>query len=406
MDFLNLDDVDVENKTVIVRAGMDVSVDEEGNLLDDKRVVACIPTIQNLVTRKAKVILLLHIGRPKGNEPHLRTDGVAKRLSRFMFRDIEKLDSVVGEGVRERVKRMKPGEVVFLENMRFHPGEKKNDENFARELASLGDIYVNECFSVSHREHASMVGIPKYIPGVAGYGLRKELEILGKCIKKPERPMVAVLGGVKADKMNALKKLSEKADMILIGGGLSLLLLKMDGYEIGNSKFDDEWLNGGADIREILGNGKLVLPEDFVAAREFSEKAESKVVPRHGIEKGWLALDIGPATVKRYKEILGKAKTIIWAGPMGVFEWERFSKGTKEIARCIANSEALSVVGGGESASAAEKFNVADQMTHVSTGGGAFLEFVAKETLPAVDALSKSRKNFKEVRLRWLSRLR
>jgi len=395
MEFLDLDDVEVEGKTVIVRGGMDVSVDREGNLLDDKRVVACIPTIQNLVTRKAKVVLLLHIGRPKGNEPHLRTDNVAKRLSRFMYRDIEKLDSVVGEGVRERIGRMKPGEIVFLENLRFHEEEKRNDEGFARELASLGDVYVNECFSVSHREHASMVGIPRCIPGVAGYGLKKELEILGKCIKDPERPMVAILGGVKADKMNALKKLSEKADHILVGGGLSLLLMKMKGHEIGDSKFDDEWLNGGADVREILGNGKLVLPEDFVVAKEFRENAETKVVPRDGIEKGWMALDIGPQTIGKYKEILGKAKTIIWAGPMGVFEWKNFSKGTEEIAKFIADSESLSVVGGGESASAAEKFNVADRMTHVSTGGGAFLEFVAKETLPAVDALVESKEKFK-----------
>lgn len=395
MDFLNLDDIDVKNKTVLVRAGMDVSVDKEGNLLDDKRVVACIPTIQNLVTRKAKVVLMLHIGRPKGNEPHLRTDSVAKRLSRFMFRDIEKLDSVVGKDVKERIRRMKPGEIVFLENLRFHKGEEKNDENFAKALASLGDVYVNECFSVSHRKHASMVGVPQHIPGVAGYGLRRELEILSKCLKNPERPMVAILGGVKADKMNALKKLSEKADMILVGGGLSLLLLKMRGYETGASKFDDEWLNGGADIKNILNNGKLVLPEDFVVAKEFSKDAESKIVPKEGIEKGWLALDIGPRTIKRYKEILAKAKTIIWAGPMGVFEWEKFSNGTKEIAKFIANSNALSVVGGGESAFAAEKFNVADRMTHVSTGGGAFLEFVAKETLPAVEALIESKNKFK-----------
>ncbi|NIO22214.1 MAG: phosphoglycerate kinase [Candidatus Aenigmarchaeota archaeon] len=394
MNFLNLDDVNVEGKTVIVRGGMDVSVDKEGNLLDDKRVVACMPTIQNLVTRKAKVILLLHIGRPKGKEPHLRTDNVAKRLARFMFRDIEKLDSVTGEEVKERVRKMEPGEIIFLENLRFHEGEKKNDGAFARELASLGDLYVNECFSVSHRKHASMVGIPQHIPGVAGYGLRKELEILGKCIKDPERPMVAILGGVKADKMNALKRLSEKADHILVGGGLSLLLMKMKGHEIGDSKFDDEWLNGGEDIKEILSNGKLVLPEDFVVADKFDENAETKVVPKDRIEKGWLALDIGPRTIERYKEILDKAKTIIWAGPMGVFEWKRFSKGTEEIAKFIANSEALSVVGGGESASAAEKFNVADRMTHVSTGGGAFLEFVAKETLPAVDALSESKERF------------
>ncbi|NIP40286.1 MAG: phosphoglycerate kinase, partial [Candidatus Aenigmarchaeota archaeon] len=256
MDFLNLDDVEVEGKTVIVRGGMDVSVDREGNLVDDKRVVTCIPTIQNLLTRKAKVVLLLHIGRPKGRKvERLRTDNVAKRLSRFMHRDIEKLDSCTGEEVRKKVKAMKPGEVIFLENLRFHEGEKKNDEGFAKELASLGDIYVNECFSVSHRKHASMVGIPEHIPGVAGYGLGKELEILGRCTKNPERPMVAILGGVKADKMNALKKLLEKADHVLIGGGLSLLLLRAQGYEIGNSKFDDEWLNGGADMKGITSNG-------------------------------------------------------------------------------------------------------------------------------------------------------
>lgn len=398
MDFLNLDDVDVEGKTVIVRGGMDVSVDKEGNLLDDKRVVSCIPTIQNLVTRGAKVVLLLHIGRPKGRiVEHLKTDNVAKRLSRFMYRDIEKLDSCIGEEVNERVKRMKPREIIFLENLRFTIGEEENDEEFAKELASIGDLYVNECFSNSHRKHASMIGVPKYLPSMAGYSLIKELEILGKCVKNPERPLVAVLGGVKADKMNALKKLLEKADYVLIGGGLSLLLLKNQGFEIGNSKFDDQWLNGGADIKDVLNNGKIVLPDDFVVAKEFSEDARSKVVPKDKIEKGWMALDIGPKTIERYKEILEKAKTIIWAGPMGVFEWKNFSKGTEEIAKFMANSEALSVVGGGESASAAEKFNVADRMTHVSTGGGAFLEFVAKGGLPAVDALLKSKEKFQRV---------
>ena len=395
MGFWTLDDIDVEGKTVIVRAGMDVSVDDEGNLLDDKRVVACMPTIQNLITRRAKVVLMLHIGRPKGKVvERLKTDNVAKRLSRFMYKDIEKMDSCVGEKVRERVKRMKPGDIIFLENLRFHEGEKKNDPEFAKELASLGDIYVNECFSVSHRNHASMVGIPQHIPGLAGYGLKKELEILGRCMEKPKRPMVAVVGGVKADKMNALKKLLEKADYVLVGGGLSLLLLKNKGYRIGNSKFDDVWLNSGTDLKSITENKKVVLPEDFIVANEFSENAESKIVPKDGIEDGWLALDIGPETIEKYKEILQKARTIIWAGPMGVFEWEKFSNGTKEIAKFIAHSDALSVVGGGESASAAEKFRVADRMTHVSTGGGAFLEFIANGGLPGVEALVISKEKF------------
>ncbi len=379
---------------------MDVSVDKEGNILDDSRVVSCIPTIQHLVDRKAKVILMLHIGRPGGRKvDHLTTDRVSERLSRFMFRKIDKLDGITGKEVRERIDRMEPGDMVFLDNLRFHPGEEKNDDDFVDELASLGDAYVNECFSVCHREHASMVGVPSRLPGAGGFCLRKEVEEIRRAVENPERPFVALLGGVKADKLNALKTLHRKADKILIGGGLAFILLNLKGLETGNSKFDAKWLDPKTKkfMKSILDSDKIVLPKDFVINRNAEENESAGVVSADSIPADHMALDIGPETIKEYEKVLGKARTVVWAGPMGLFEKKSYERGTRELAEFISKLDVITLVGGGDSAFAAGKFNVADRFTHVSTGGGAFLNFLANGTLPAIDALRDSLLKFEEV---------
>jgi phosphoglycerate kinase len=397
MPFLNINEVDVENKRVLVRVGMDVNVDSEGNILNANRLVSCIPTIQHLVDRKAKIILLLHIGRPKNPEPHLTTDNVARRFSRFLFKPIEKLNECIGPEVLEKVNNMKPGEIVFLENVRFHGRETKNEDSFTQELAALGDIYVNECFSVSHRSHASMVGLPKYMLSCGGLCLRKEIDVLQKITQAPEKPLVVLLGGIKGDKVNALKKLIEKADKILIGGGLAFLMMKLRGYPIGKSKIDAQWLNDS--IRnEILGlarSEKIILPDDFVCAMQPTEDVEETIMDARKMHSEFMGLDIGPRTIEKYKNILNQAKTIIWSGPMGKFEIDKYSHGTRDIAKHMAelsNKGVTTVIGGGESATAAEIFNVADKMTHVSTWGGAFLTFIADGNLVAVDALTQHKK--------------
>ena len=384
-----LNDVDVEGKRVLVRVGMDVSLDADGNIIDDNRIVTCIPTIQNLVERKAKIILLLHIGRPGGKViDKLKTDRIADRLSRFMHRHIEKIDGVTGEEVKRKIDEMKEGDIVFLDNVRFHPGEEANDEKFAMELASLGDVYINECFSVSHRKHVSLVGLPKHLPSAIGYCLENEINALGNILQEPERPFVVLLGGTKADKLNMLKPISDKADAVLVGGGLSFIFMKMLGQEIGNSECDSQWMTGDVnDLKEMMSNGNIVLPKDFVVAKDMDAKSECQVVARDSIGKESMALDIGPETIKEFKKILGNAKTVVWAGPMGAFEMEAYSNGTKEIADFISKSDSFSIIGGGESVFALEKFKVIDSFNHVSTGGGAFLKFLSKGTLPALEAI-------------------
>ncbi len=384
----------MENKRVLVRVGMDVSVDKEGNILNADRLVSCIPTIQHLVDRKAKVILLLHIGRPKNPEPHLTTDNVARRFSRFLFKPIEKLNECIGPEVQEKVNNMRPGEIIFLENVRFHGRETKNEDSFTQELAALGDIYVNECFSVSHRSHASMVGLPKYMLSCGGLCLRKEIDVLQKITQAPEKPLVVLLGGVKGDKVNALKKLIEKADKILVGGGLAFLMMKLRGYPIGKSKVDAQWLSDSV-RNEILGlarSEKIILPDDFVSAMDTDPNSEETIMDATKMHSEFMGLDIGPRTIEKYKRILSEAKTVIWGGPMGMFEVEKYSHGTRDIAKHLgelSDKGVTTVIGGGESASAVEKYNVGDKMSHVSTGGGAFLTFIADGNLVAVDALTR-----------------
>lgn len=399
MPFLDLRQMDIDHKTVLVRVDMNVPVDEQGNVVEDNKIVASLPTIQHLLDRHAKVLLMTHLGRPKKRDEKFSTISIARRLSRLLFREVKHVDECVGEKVKQTVNNMKPGEVLFLENTRFFEQEKKNEEQFVKGLAELAEVYINECFGSSHRKHASTYGVPGLLPSCGGLCLRKEINTLQNMLSNTQRPFVAVLGGIKADKMKVLKNLLPKVDTVIVGGGLAMLIMKMQGHNIGNSKFDDQWLSEErqAELKSIINDPeqmkKIILPDDFVVTQEFKADVPSKIVEKHQVEDGWMALDIGPQTQKKFKEILEKAETIMWAGPMGVFEWDAFATGTKIIAQTMANNPGMTIVGGGQSAMAIEQFNCADRVTHVSTGGGAFLTYASKGTLPAVNRL----KDFKEL---------
>jgi phosphoglycerate kinase len=377
---------DLTGKTVLVRVDFNVPLDEEGNVRSDKRIRHALPTLQHLLDAGvSKLILMTHVGRPKNNEPNLKTDKIALKLAELLGEAVVKADDWGENGLPE-------GRIVLLENLRFHPGEKSKDEaergEFAKQLASLADIYVNEAFSNSHRKHASMTGVPSLIPGYAGLGVEKEVSSLKKALENPGRPMVAVIAGLKADKLNAIANLMEKADEILVAGALAFTLLKFQGKNMGASKIDGEGLEEMKALAEkILASDKVHLPTDAVVADAFAEDADHKTVSVDAVEDGWMALDIGPETAGAYTAKLHDAKTILWFGPIGVFEMEPFSHGTRLIARALAESDAVTIVGGGDSASAVEKLGFADQMTLVSTGGGASLEMIEGKALPAIEVL-------------------
>lgn len=390
MKFLTLKDMDLEGKKVLVRVDYNVPM-KNGMVEDDTRLRASIPTINFLLEKSCKIILMSHLGRPKDLlkeksfeevKKELTLKPVAEDLSEILGMDvIFAEDSITPDSVTTDLPE---GDIILLENVQFHKGEGKNDENFARQLASLADIYVNDGFGQSHRNYASFCAITKFIPSCAGLLVEKEFTNLMKLIS-PEAPFIAIVAGAKADKIGTLKFLARKADKILIAGVLANTFLRAKGIEIGSSKFDQETFDAAKDIIKEAGK-KLMLPEDFIIAERFDSNADSK--PAKAIPKGWMALDIGPETIRHYKSELKDAKTILWAGPLGVFEMEKFSRGTKEIGEFIASLDAVKIVGGGDSAAAVHSFNLADKMTHVSTGGGASLEFIEKEgKLPAFLAL-------------------
>ena len=388
-------DFDPRGKRVLVRVGMDVVLDEEGDIIDDRRIRECVPTIEYLADAGAKVILLTKLGRPKGVEEKLRTDKVARRLSDIMKRPVAKVGECVGEPVKRAIDRMEPGDMLFLENVRFYPEESKNDEGFARKLAELADIYVNECFSVSHREEASLVAITRFLPSYGGLLLKKEMDALENCIRNPERPFVAILGGSKADKIHALRRLVEVADKVLVGGSLGLLLLRAKGLDIHNVKFDAEWAAGlDDDIKELLRSEKIILPVDMIAGREFNEHAVPRRLYVTQMYDGWTGLDIGRKTTEIFSEVLAGAKTVVWAGPLGCFEWDKFSCGTRSIAQLISGMDATSIIGGGETAFAIEKFGFSENISHISTGGGAFMTYITEGKLVAVEALKDSKRKW------------
>ena len=379
-------DVDLKGKRVLMRADFNVPL-EDGKITDDTRIRAALPTIKYILEQGASLILMSHLGRPKGPDPALSLKPVAARLSELLGREVKMAPDCVGDEVKAMAEALKPGDVLLLENTRFHKGESKNDPEFAAQLAALGEIFVNDAFGTAHRSHASNVGVSQHLPAVAGFLIEKEIEFLSKATENPEHPYVVILGGAKvSDKIGVIENLLGKADTILIGGGMANTFFKAKGLEVGDSLVEDEALELARDLMTRAG-GKLVLPVDVVAADAFDNNANREVVPVDAVEPGWRILDIGPQTVALFKEKLANAKTVVWNGPMGVFEMPNFARGTFEIAQILADLDAVTIIGGGDSASAVNQAGVADKVSHVSTGGGASLEFLEGKVLPGIAAL-------------------
>ena len=386
-----LKDIDCEGKKVLVRVDFNVPLDG-GEVTDINRLEAAEPTIRYLMDNDAKVILMSHLGRPGGEVvEELRMDPVASELADLLGEEVTKIDDCIGEEVGLAVSEMAPGEVLLLENTRFYPGEKANDPDFAGKLAQPADIFVMDAFGAAHRAHASTVGVARHLPSVAGFLLQRELNALGEVMENPEHPFLAIMGGAKvSDKLEVIRNLYNKIDYLIVGGGIANTFIAAQGYEIGESLAERDKLDLA---RELVAEAKnqnveLILPEDVVVADRFAADAESRTVPIDSIPEDWQVLDAdGPRSLKKYKEIIKQMKTIIWNGPMGVFEFDKFAVGTNEIAKAVAESEAHSVIGGGESASAVRKAGYARQMDHISTGGGATLTFFEGKPLPAVEAL-------------------
>lgn len=390
-----VEDLQLEGKRVLVRCDFNVPMDENRNITDDRRITSALPTINYLLDHGAKVILMSHLGRPKGQpNPKYSLEPVANRLSELLKKEVVFADDekVVSENVKNIVNNMKSGDIVLLQNTRYRSEEEKNGEEFAKELASLGDLYVNDAFGTSHRAHASNVGVSSFLPSSVGFLVKKEIEVMGKALENPERPFVAILGGAKvSDKIGVIENLIEKVDTILIGGGMAYTFLKAKGYNIGKSLLEEDKIDLAKSLMEKANakNVKLLLPVDTVVAKEFKNDTEYKTVNVDSIPEDMMGLDIGEKTVKLFSEEIKNAKTVVWNGPMGVFEMENFKVGTDEIARAMAETSAVTIVGGGDSASAVEKAGYEDKMTHISTGGGASLEFLEGKVLPGIAAISE-----------------
>lgn len=379
---------DLHDKTVFVRVDFNVPLDKEGSIKDDKRIRHALPTLNYLLDHGAKQLILgTHVGRPKNNEAHLKTGKIAEHLQELLSHSVAKVDDWGEKGLPE-------AKVVMLENLRFHPGEKSKEETqrdaFGQHLASLAGLYVNEAFSNSHRQHASMTSIPKFIPSYAGLGVEDEVNQIHAAIQNPDHPLVAVIGGLKADKLTAVDSLLNVADKVLIAGALAYSLRKAQGYNVGSSKVDEEGMsNMKTLVEKILTHQNLLLPSDAVVADQFSAEADFKTVSIDFIEEDWMALDIGPKTIKTYVKEIQQAKTVLWFGPIGVFEFPATSRGTQAIGQAIADLNAVSIVGGGDSANAIKHFNLEKKITLVSTGGGASLKMIEGEDLPALKVLEK-----------------
>jgi phosphoglycerate kinase len=392
MNKKTIKDVNVSGKNVFCRVDFNVPMGN-GEVTDDTRIRAALPTIQYLADQGAKVILASHLGRPKGEAvEELRLDPVAKRLSDLLGRTVTKTDEVYGSEVNQAITQLNDGEVLLIENVRFDPGEEKNDPALAKEFAAMADVYVNDAFGAAHRAHASTEGVAKHIPAVAGFLMEKELKVLGKALSNPDRPFTAIIGGAKVkDKIGVIDNLLDKVDYLIIGGGLAYTFVKAKGFEIGKSLLEEDKIDLAKEfMKKAADNGvELLLPVDVVVADDFSREANTRTVNIEEIPADWEALDIGPKTREKYKEIVAKSKLVIWNGPMGVFEYEIFANGTKAVAEALAETKGYTVIGGGDSAAAVEKFNYAAQMDHVSTGGGASLEFMEGKELPGVHALNE-----------------
>ena len=387
-----IEDIDVSGKKVLVRCDFNVPLDENKNITDETRINAALPTIKYLLEHKAAVILCSHLGRPKGEfNMKYSLAPVAKRLSEKLGFEVKLAKDVIGPDAKKLAAEVKPGEAVLLENVRFHAEEEKNDPVFAKELASMAEIYVSDAFGTVHRAHASTAGVAEYLPAVAGFLIGKELNFLGKAVTNPERPFVAILGGAKVkDKIGVITNLIEKVDTLLIGGGMAYTFMKATGGEIGNSLCDEERLGLALELLDkAKAKGvKLLLPVDNVCGKEFNNDTEQMVCESGKIPEGWEGLDIGPKTVELFSKEIKSAKTVVWNGPMGVFEMPNFAKGTLAIATAMAESDATTIIGGGDSAAAVTQMGLAGKMSHISTGGGASLEFLEGKTLPGVAALN------------------
>jgi len=393
MVFYRLQDMDIEGKRVLIRTGYDVPVDENGDITDDRRIKASLPTIEHVLKKARQVVVFFHMGRPKDRDPRLTANKVALRLGELLDRPVRKLDDHGENGIPD-------DKIVCLENLRFDPREKEKEEakrdEFGKALASLGDLFVQDAFSNSHHDQASMTSVPKFVKSCAGLALEKEIDAMNNALKDPKRPFVSIIGGLKAEKLNVISTLLPKVDKIMVGGALAFTVLKGMGYEVGDSKIDSEGLESfGELIDRIKDDEKVVLPVDAMVADRFAKDAVAKVVPIENIEKGWMALDIGPDSIKLYKTILAHAKTVTWNGPIGVFEFEKFAIGTKEIADAITDVD-VSIIGGGDSADAIDDLGYSEKVTHVSTGGGASLRLLEGKPLVAVEALERNYVKYKD----------
>ncbi len=385
-------DIEVSGKKVLVRCDFNVPLDESKNITDENRIIGALPTIEYLIEKNAKVILCSHLGRPKGEfNMKYSLAPVAKRLSEKLGKEVKMASDVVGESAKALVADMKDGDVALLENVRFHKEEEKNDPAFAKELASLADVFVNDAFGTAHRAHASTAGVADYIPAVCGFLIQKEIEVMGGALSNPTRPFVAILGGAKvSDKIGVIENLLDKVDTLIIGGGMAYTFFKAKGYNIGTSICEDDKVELAASLMtKAQEKGvNLLLPVDNVVATEFKADAESKIVDSTDIPNGWMGLDIGEKTVQDFADALKDAKTVIWNGPMGVFEFEKFANGTKKVAQAVANVDGTTIIGGGDSAAAVKQLGFASKMTHISTGGGASLEYLEGIELPGIACLN------------------
>ena len=384
-------DIDVKNKKVLVRCDFNVPYDENRKITDNRRIVAALPTINYLLENNCKVILCSHLGRPKGEvKPEFSMNIVAEELSKLLGKEVKLAKDVVGEDAQKLASELKEGEVMLLENVRFESGEEKNDEELSKKFASLAEVFVNDAFGTAHRAHSSTTGVASFLPAVSGFLIEKELNFLGTALENPERPFVAILGGRKvSDKIGVINSLLEKVDTLIIGGAMAYTFFKSMGYSVGNSICEDDKLDLAKELMEKAKTKgvKLMLPVDTKVGKEFDPNTESQTVKYTEIPDGWEGFDIGEETIKIYCEELKTAKTVVWNGPLGLFEFDQFAVGTNSIAKALADVDAVKIIGGGDSAAAVEKAGLAEKFTHISTGGGASLEFLEGKKLPGIEAL-------------------
>ena len=392
MNKVTVKDLDLNGKKVLMRCDFNVPLDENLNITDKTRIIAALPTIKYVLEQNAKLILCSHLGRPKGEvKPEFSLAPVAKELSNQLGKEVKLAKDIVGPSAHELTESMNEGDIVLLENVRYDAREEKNDEEFSKELASLAEVYVNDAFGTCHRAHSSTAGVASYLPAACGFLIEKELKILGDALNNPERPFVGILGGKKvSDKIGVINSLLEKVDVLLIGGAMAYTFYKAQGYGVGNSICEEDKLDlANSLMQKAKDKGvKMLIPVDNKIGKEFAPDTESKIVKYNEIPDGWEGFDIGPETIKIYEEELKNAKTVLWNGPVGLFEFDQFATGTNSIANCLANLEgATTIIGGGDSAAAVTKAGLADKMTHISTGGGASLEYIEGKVLPGIECI-------------------